>query len=79
MVAEGLACVNIRDVNFNKRDANAGERVAYGHAGVRVRSRINNDEMGSIGAGRLDFVDQRTFPIALKGLECSARFFRLLL
>src|SRR5688572_666153 len=43
VLAEGLACVHVREVDFYEGDRRRGQRVAQGDAGVRISRRIDDD------------------------------------
>ena len=69
VMAEGFACVNIGKMYFDKRNGNRRQRITDRHAGVRVGSRIDHDEINMIVAGLVDTLNQRPFVVVLKGFD----------
>ena len=53
-------------VNLDKGNRDRGERIAQCDTGVCQGARIDDQEMGSIGAGGVNAVDQRALVIALE-------------
>lgn len=69
MAAEGLAGVHVGEVDFDKGFAGGSERIAQGDAGVGVGCRVDDDEGGMVGHGRLGTLKQHGFGIALHGFK----------
>ena len=61
-MAEGLALVDVGDMDFDAGQRHAGQRVAQRDAGMRQTARVDDDEAGAVGA--------RSVPLG--GLEKSA-------
>ena len=68
MLAKFLARVHIRQMNLDKRYAGGKEGIAYGDAGVRVGSRVDNDKIDLPG-GLLNTVDDIALAVRLEGLQ----------
>ncbi len=64
-----LTLVDVGQMHFNERNAYGCKRVAYGNAGMRVSSRIDDDVLRAIATGFLDAIDQSAFVIALEDGE----------
>ena len=76
---ECFTLVYVRQMHFDKRNIDRGERVGQCHAGVRVRGGVDDDEIGGILSGSLDAVYQLTFVIALeKSTACAMLLCHLL-
>ena len=74
---EGLAGVYVGDVHLDKRYRHRRQGVTKGNAGVGVRRRINDDELGSILSRLMNRFDQFLLTIALQARQLSARALRL--
>ena len=68
LVPEFLACVNVREVNFNRWHLNGGDGVAQRDTGVRVRCGIEDDPI-KLALGILNPTYQLAFDIRLAKLE----------
>src|SRR5690606_36955478 len=66
MMPESLAAMHIRQMYFQERNRHAGQGITQSYAGMRVSPRINNDEIGAVGARGMDAIYQRPFVVALK-------------
>src|SRR5690606_6254412 len=72
MMTERLALVYIGQVDFDERNADTGQSIAFRHAGVCVGTGIDDDEIDTLGAGLVDPVDKPAFVITLKKLTLCA-------
>lgn len=72
MLAKGFARMNVRQMNFDERNRNGGNRIAQGNAGVRVGRRVDDDETDAFSAGGMNALDQGAFVVALEGFEHDA-------
>ena len=61
-----FATMDVGQVNLDKGDRDRGEGIAQCDTGVCQGARVDDQEMGSIGAGSVNAVDQRAFVIALE-------------
>jgi len=72
-VTEFFACMDVGKVDFNSRDANCGDRIPEGDAGVRIGGGIEDDQVGGT-FGLLNPGDKFAFDIGLAefdiGFEC---------
>ncbi len=66
MVTEAFAAMHIRQVNLDKRNSHAGQRIAQRHAGMRVGGRIDDDEVHPFRPRGMDAVNQRPFMVGLE-------------
>src|SRR5687768_14790629 len=71
----GLARVDVRDVDLDKRHADAGQRISKRQAGVRVRAGIHEGAVDPPTHG-VDALDQLPFPVLLRELELDAQLLR---
>ena len=76
VMPEGLAGVNVGDVHLNKRYRHRRQGVAKSYAGVGVRRRINDDELGAILSRLMNRFDQFLLTIALQAQQLGARALR---
>src|SRR6185437_13014941 len=67
-----LACVDVRHVDLDERQRYAGERIANGKAGVRVRAGVDDDAVDA-SAHRVNGVDHRPFAVVLRELDLDAQ------
>src|SRR4051812_43511685 len=75
VMAETLAGVDVADVNFDRWNVDALDRVMQRDRGVRIAARIDDDARRFPGMGLMDEVDQFAFAIGLAtvGLEAVLR------
>lgn len=66
MVTERLPLVHIGDVNFNKRNTAARNRIAQGDTCVRPRPGIDHRSRAAAICQFADFIQERAFVIALE-------------
>ena len=72
LTAERLACVHVRQVNFDERNRHRSERVAQRYTRMREAGRIDQDERGAVGARVLHALDEWAFRVGLEGSEFAA-------
>src|SRR5581483_12294054 len=70
-MAKRLAAVHVREMNFDRRQAGGGDRVADRNAGVRVSRRIDQQGAGA-SARTLDTVNDRAFTVGLEGFHLKS-------
>ncbi len=61
--AERFARMNVGEVDFNRRDGNAGDGVAQGNTGMRVGPGIDQHAVDTLVHGKMDAVDQRALMV----------------
>lgn len=71
-MAEALACMDIGNMNFDKRNGNTRQGVTQCHAGMGKRRRVNNNKDGAIAAGGMNTVNQLVFGVALELLQSES-------
>src|SRR5882724_640935 len=72
MLAERLAPVDVREVNFHERQTYREQRIPQGNAGMRKRCRIEYQKGDAGGRGAVDLADELGFRVALKRDELVA-------
>ena len=70
---EGLAGVNVRNVNFYYRDRNRCNRVSKGNGGVRVSARIEDDTIEVLVVRLMEAVNKCALRVALEEGEYDLR------
>src|SRR5882672_3393325 len=74
MAPKWLPRVNIREMHFDKRDSDRGERVAQSNTGMRQSSRVHDDPGNSPLLGGVNTLDQSALLVALERLQCDPFF-----
>ena len=69
MTPKRLPRVDIREVHFDERDFDRGERVAQGDASVRQSSRVHDNPRNSLFLGGVDALDQGPLLVTLERLQ----------
>jgi len=69
MLAECLACMDVRQMHFDKRDAARRERIAQCDTGVGQAGRIDQDKRDLFLHRRLHPADEFVFGVALEKLD----------
>lgn len=69
MVTECFPRGDVRQMHFDERHGRGQQRVAQGHAGVRVGRGIEDDAVDVLDAGCMNAIHQRTFAIGLETVE----------
>ena len=79
VVSKILAGKDVAQVNFDERDADGKQSIAYCNAGMRESTRIEQDEVHLVRSSLLYPIDDLVLGIALKALQfisllsCEAR------
>ncbi|MNC22287.1 hypothetical protein D3C75_702830 [compost metagenome] len=68
MMAERLACMNITEVDLDKRDIHGQQGITQRNARMRKRGRINQNKIDSVFS-LMNSVDQLIFRIRLQVAE----------
>lgn len=74
VVSERLSSVNVRQVNFDKRDTDGQQRIAQGYAGMSKRGRIDKNKIHR-AACLMHGVNQSVFGVGLKVRKIDAQAF----
>src|SRR3990167_7265830 len=74
-VPEGFSCVRVGHVDLDEGNPAGGQRIAQRHRGVGECRRIDQHEVGAIGHGRLDPIDELVLGVGLEGFQGVAAVF----
>ncbi len=72
VMPERFTTMHVRQMNLDERNADARESVPDSDTRVRVRGRIDQDEIGFFCPGGLDAINQSAFMVALERREFYA-------
>ena len=67
-----LAGIDVGDMHLDAGDIDGRQRIAQRDAGMGKRSRINNDELGTVLSGLMDRFDHFLLSITLQAGETRA-------
>ena len=69
VMAKGFAGIYVGNVHLDAWDIDAGQRIAQRHTGMGKGRRIDNDELGAIGARLMNRLDHFLLAVALQAVR----------